>query len=55
MFALQRQQPEKDKRNVDVATPLEKFMRTHMATTLSASFDVWASQFNKLTMYEIEK
>jgi len=45
-FALQRQQPENNLQNVDVA-PLEKFMRTPMAAlTLSASFHVWAHQVN---------
>jgi len=34
--------------------PLEKFLRTPMATfTLSTSYDVWASQA-KLIIYEIE-
>ena len=52
-FALQRQQPEKDKQNVDVAR-LEKILRTPKGTlTLSASFHVWANQV-KPTMYEIE-
>jgi len=52
-FALQRQQLEKDKQNVDVAR-LKKFLRTSMATfTLSTSFHEWANQA-KLTMYEIE-
>jgi len=51
--ATERQQPEKDKQNVDVS-PLEKFLRTSIATfTLSTSFDVWVSQA-KLTMYDIE-
>jgi len=52
-FALQRQQPENDKQNVDVP-PLEKFLQTPMATvTLSASLHIWANQA-ELTMYEIE-
>jgi len=29
-FVLHRQQPEKDKKNVDFAPPLEKFLRTPM-------------------------
>jgi len=29
-FALQRQQPEKDKQNVDFTPPLETFLRTPM-------------------------
>jgi len=53
LFALQRQQPEHNKQNVDFV-PLEKFLWTPMATvTLSARFHVWANQA-KLTMYEIE-
>jgi len=56
-FALQGQQPEKDKRNVEVAAPLEKYLQTPTATflsfTFSASFDVWANQ-TKLIMYKIE-
>jgi len=32
-FALHRQQPEKDKQNVDVALPLEKILRTPMIST----------------------
>jgi len=50
---LQRQQTEKGQQNVDVA-PLEKFLRTPVATlTLSAKFHIWSNQA-KLTMYEIE-
>jgi len=52
-FALQRQQLENNKQNVDVV-PLEKFLQTPVATsTLSASFHVWANQA-KPTMCEIE-
>jgi len=44
-FTVQPQQPEKDDQNVAAAPTVEKFMRAPMATfTLSASFDVWASQ-----------
>jgi len=35
-FALHRQQPEKDKHNVDFA-PLEKFLRTPMAQNLKCT------------------
>ena len=53
-FELQRQQPEADKQNVDVAPLLEKFLRKPAATfTLSAFFHIWASQV-KLTMYGIK-
>jgi len=44
LFALQRQQPKKQKQNVHVV-PSWKNYSTSMATfTLSTSFDVWASQ-----------
>jgi len=40
-IALQREQPDKDKQNADIAPYLEKFLRTPMVTfTRSASFDV---------------
>jgi len=40
-IALQREQPDKYKQNVDVAPFLEKFLRTPMVTfTRSTSFDV---------------
>jgi len=41
-------------RKMSMFHPLEKYLRTPMATfTLSTSYDVWASQA-KLIIYEIE-
>ena len=53
-FALHRQQAEKDKQNVDVAQPLEKFLRTPMNAATGAP-SVWKDKQKHMRLRDWER